>query len=907
MRIAYIELRNFIGIYNGTGKTEIKIDFSRSTNRIIMLIGKNGSGKTTLLSTLHPFADTMDLRSDIIMMGKDGYKEIHIEHNGVKYKIEHHYMNKGKKKSVKSFIAEWVDIAWEELNENGTVGSFKQLVEEKLDVDEGFFKLARIGSNVTNFIDLKTADRKKFISNFLPNIEEYLYYYKIVNDKWSAMKKNITNIANQINKLDTYEHLESLLTNTNNQITNKESKRNRFMAKLNTNKGGIKTLDPDGSIRNTHNELTKKFKELLQAYNKLEDIKDRLVSQNPKFAEYNTSTKAVKVVSNMERRIDLLDSDIKNLNGTKQRLTGEITDLNNDLTGKEIQLAKYKTDKNLDEYKELKQKYEERKDEIQSQLAEPEFNYLEGYEYLTIDMVDNYFGLLTNICKRISTVSAKYELNVIEAALSGKSVNISTSNEALKKLKSEMFELSKKHNYYKGKQDQTEILKKRPSACKIDSCAFIQQALKFKDADSEVEKYENLIDKKQGEIDKLEKKIDKLSVYDSAITDVKAIWQNVQDNANTIQKFPNAEYLKDFNSFAEFFMKDKDKFLNNADINDFVYLMKEANDIETTILPDINRNIDVLESKADLINSLKGDIERINKQINIKDETLGETNTSLEMETKKKSVSEALLKRLNSYLDTITKMEDTKGDSDNIKSQLGTISDTIQKIVELNNENKTLAEEIEGIDEELTPLNKELDRIKFNMEKLKEYTATKAELEKEFGNVNIVKDALSPTKGIPLLFIDIYLKQTKSIANRLLDVAFKGKFNIEGFKLTDKDFYIHARKEDGQLVEDISTTSQGERALSSLSLSMALIQQSLKKYNILLLDELDSELDEENRRAFVEILDTQFNSLGIEQAFLISHNKEFDTQPVDLILMPRHGVDLTDKEYMKDKNVLYKS
>jgi chromosome segregation ATPase len=250
-------------------------------------------------------------------------------------------------------------------------------------------------------------------------------------------------------------------------------------------------------------------------------------------------------------------------------------------------------------------------------------------------------------------------------------------------------------------------------------------------------------------------------------------------------------------------------------------------------------------------------------------------------------------------------METIANDIADIKTNLGEISDTIKKIVGLNDENKSIIEEVEGIDDELVPLNKELDRIKFNIEKLKEYTATKLELEKEFGNVSIVKDALSPTKGIPLLFIDIYLQQTKGIANRLLDIAFKGKFFIDGFELNDKDFFIRAKKEDGQLVDDIGETSQGEKSLSSLSLSMALIQQSLRKYNILLLDELDSELDEDNRRAFVEMLYTQFDILGIEQAYLISHNREFDTQAVDLILMPNHGIDLTDKEYMKDKNVLY--
>ena len=145
------------------------------------------------------------------------------------------------------------------------------------------------------------------------------------------------------------------------------------------------------------------------------------------------------------------------------------------------------------------------------------------------------------------------------------------------------------------------------------------------------------------------------------------------------------------------------------------------------------------------------------------------------------------------------------------------------------------------------------------------------------------------------------------IANKLLDVAFNGKFQIEEFEVTDKDFFIKLRKEDGELVPDILNASQGERALVSVAISMALIQQSMRKYNILLLDEIDSELDANNRRAFFNILETQFEMLGIEQCFLITHNNEFDTYNTDLILMKNHNIDTTDSEFMSNKTIIFEA
>ena len=66
-----------------------------------------------------------------------------------------------------------------------------RFIKNKFGIDEEFFKISRIGSNVTNFIDLSTANRKKYISTFLPNIDSYLSAYNTVSDKFKILKKEI--------------------------------------------------------------------------------------------------------------------------------------------------------------------------------------------------------------------------------------------------------------------------------------------------------------------------------------------------------------------------------------------------------------------------------------------------------------------------------------------------------------------------------------------------------------------------------------------------------------------------------------------------------------------------------------------------------------------------------------------
>ena len=78
MKIIYLKLKNFIGIYNGLGRKEIELDLTKGSNSITLLVGTNGSGKSTIMSTLHPFHGTFDDKTNIILPNHDGFKEIHI-------------------------------------------------------------------------------------------------------------------------------------------------------------------------------------------------------------------------------------------------------------------------------------------------------------------------------------------------------------------------------------------------------------------------------------------------------------------------------------------------------------------------------------------------------------------------------------------------------------------------------------------------------------------------------------------------------------------------------------------------------------------------------------------------------------------------------------------------------------
>ena len=208
MKITYLKLENFINIKAGMKKTKIEIDLSKGKNNLVLLCGPNGSGKTSLLSELHPFANSgnMDVRGEtnLIIDGKDGYKEIHIKDGNDVFIIKHHYLFSKKTKSVKSFISK-NDV---ELNPNGNVKSFKETVSEQLGIDHELLKLMRLGSNVTSLINMKSTNRKNFATKLFSDIEVYNGFYKKVSEEYRNIRAVMKSIADKINKFNVQDESE---------------------------------------------------------------------------------------------------------------------------------------------------------------------------------------------------------------------------------------------------------------------------------------------------------------------------------------------------------------------------------------------------------------------------------------------------------------------------------------------------------------------------------------------------------------------------------------------------------------------------------------------------------------------------------------------------------------------------
>ena len=192
------------------------------------------------------------------------------------------------------------------------------------------------------------------------------------------------------------------------------------------------------------------------------------------------------------------------------------------------------------------------------------------------------------------------------------------------------------------------------------------------------------------------------------------------------------------------------------------------------------------------------------------------------------------------------------------------------------------------------------NQISFNEETYKSLVNEYNALKLLFEDAEEIKDALNSSKGIPLIFLQVYLKNCPIMMNSLLDTIYEGELQIEGFIIDENEFRIPYIKS-GIRIPDIVMASQGESSFISIVLSLSLIIQSMTKYDIICLDELDGPLDTKNREEFIKVLYSFIEQTNSEQIFLISHNNLFESEPIDLIMTGN-----VDIESFKQSNIIFR-
>lgn len=860
MKILYLKLKNFATIYTAMNRKEIEIDFTKCKNKVILLVGANGSGKTSILSSLHPYAyvGSLDIRNNtgLIRDGEDGYKEIHYQKDNDVYIIKHFYMFSKKNSTLKSFIMK----NGVELNPNGNVGSFNDVVSIELSLKQDFLRLVRLGSNVNNLIDLKATERKAFTSNLLTDMNIYAELFKKISEDARVTRGLIKSVSDKITRLNisdisiTQNEIDDILIELGKQEKLKES----YQKELGALEGNINILAPDG-VDKLNEDLQQTISE-----------KKKTVTHFNKLGTRLDESYIICTTDNPDGEIKNTENRINELNNNKQVAENMILfykeQLNKLYDTKDTIMNKIKLMVSDDEYYKLL----DLKVELMQRIDNSKKRFGEGYKPVyskdELLLLLNKLTFINNIAKEIYEFDDRALSMTIQLLKDGENVDKYISSER-HAINSRLASISTKVKMDTNIDQPTVLFV--PSQCNVFDCPFkyLYELISGTDTPGE------------SDISELSTKKDILDEMESIHKNIDYIFMIIKSNITLIEK-GDIPYFKISSVLDR--LSNKDDLFNEDDMTNMI---SDAEDYEDYLksqdeLQKVLAEIKALNGNKNNMSGLKSELETVEFEISKMLATINDKESDIiKIDNDITSMSDILYilqiyHEYNMIRDVILKELDSKINT--IESVFNKINDTASRA----NDVKGL---IKNVDWTINKLNDDLFTKKVAIQEFKKLSEEKDILNDKFDDIEVIREALSSTKGIPLLYIQLYLKNTTIYVNNLLQSVYGDDFAIDDFEINSTEFNIPYIK-NGIRINDVAFASQGEKSFLSLALSFALINQSIKDYNVLLLDEIDSTLDPKNRAMFLNILEKQMEIISADQIFLITHNNMFDSYPVDVIL-----------------------
>jgi len=810
----------------------------------------------------------------------------------------------------------------EELNDNGNIRSYEELVNEELGIEKEVMTLTRLGTNVKSFLEMEKAERKKFINNFIPDTSDFLKMH-------SNAKKNVLRMKERIG------YLSSLLES----LPNKEElldKSNKFKKEKKILKKKIRSLTKLEIKINADFDAYEKsldLDELKDSFNLYHLALNNYEDANNKIEGYLRAHPKMKKIDNFEELLDtkvklvnviLNDYNIKNIE--RSNLDTKLIELQDDLDEKKKELKELSKE-NLEELKETISELESEINETEKYIKES--NIYSPILEKNIKGIDLNKASIQSLQEKIEKVF-DYLIEIKNSLVFGGEENLEESTNSIINtlisnrigkenrdssdhiisLKKEINRLIKSTSLLSDKTERYKLIKHKPKACKIDSCYFLKDIISCKGAKNKLETQEDELEANQASLS-LSEALDEFFValhgYDMEIRN-SFKRMNFNNNEDLVKKLCGKKYkdvIINVNLFYKLLSGSRTKIEKAKK-----YLMERLEIIAE--LKYINERKKSLDSSKELLSSKdKQDKirKRIKKQKKKTKEKITETKISLreikdeieELKTKKEK-NDRVITIIKSYLeleeardkanDSLENSKDIKDEYEKYQKRMDARSETLNIY---KKEKKEYTDEYNVVEKNITTVKaKNLNR--------KAYKKDKKRIEQDYDTALVIRDALDPKMGLPLIFTKNFLEKTQDICNNLLDVIYDGFFRIK-FEIDEKEFDIKGISHNSRFdLDDVKKGSQAEVGWLTLCISLAISFQINKGWNVLAIDELDSEFDDENRRLFLKILDKQVQLLGIEQVFIITHNDFFDSFPVDYILFKNHGISKDEIKRIKKRN-----
>ena len=750
MKILYLKLTNFINIVTAFNTETIEIDFSKSNNNVVLLTGPNGSGKTSILSCLHPFPTNgnMDVRSDnpIIVPRENGYKEIHISDGDDLYVIQHFYTRNGDKHIIKSYIQK----NGVELNENGNVTSFKEIVEKELGLEQDYMKLTRLGSNVTNFIDMKRQERKNFTGKIISEADIYLSYHKKIMADKNKVNIQINHTSDLIRRLqvDDLGELKKAQKSLQHQIEDLTAKIEKANSELSVLQYQLNDCGDIPAMRERIQEKEKELKHIQKALARASEIKISISTLKSMIEEAKIAILKAK---------SSLDTNVI----TRTGILNQLDSIAHEIDSIRREISRIEDDQNI---KDMEANIELLRETIRRRAKE---SGISGYvrPCSKAEMED----LIKMLDKCMDILLSTYELGKGPIQ---KAVSFFHTKTDIEKYTRENREKIKRNKMQSlCEQVYAEISKdiglfgpdcKNPSGCRV------------------YDFYQRIYEYATQAPDKVIEDETFLAYTKMAYNNIQTVLKYLRDYHDIFEKMPecikdqflmstvlthicNMEWIYDKDIIFHELGLITDDELQDADLEELSRQKAMLAQYKKA-----NSNIEYFQNKLEeLINSrttLMGQLDEVKETIN---------SLNREIAEKEASVSD--------YEDMAVAMEH----EDEVESEFNDLKSKLTLASQLSLQIREKTSILNDLQFRKNKMSKTHQDNEFRIENYKRYKKDLDELSSKFTDLEYLARALSSREGIPLIFIQAYLKDIKDVANQLLDVVYDGDLHLEDFEITE--------------------------------------------------------------------------------------------------------------------------
>lgn len=865
-KLLYIELTNFARLYAGMGLTHVEIDFTQFDNRLFILVGNNGTGKTSLMSCFHPFAynNGSAANSDLILENKDGSKIVQYGYLNHIYYIEHIYTRKKDGSlSVKSYIKE----DEKELNETGLVSTFKEIVEKKLGVHENFLTLLLLADSIKGFVDYTSGERKKYAASIFQRLQIFAKY----NKNASAYVRDLKVIMNENGrKLELFRGTDEDSLQQEYVSWSKEVERiDKELAGLQNEFGGLnERISASQSIISDYDSKVQRLTDLLSDIDrikrKIQTIDDEVVLQNLIKSKQEELTK-------VQVRISSLDATIKGDIDMQDMKTQSL---------KESQETLNRMKNHLD-FEELT----EYKASLERQIAQLDLNGIERPKYKQTDLIkaqvylEELKGLSVDLITNLNNPEVVVPEVLDKITKDPKIIDkLGYHYEALK----EQYNTISATNKNRSLLDVFSSLAEKEPDCNTADCFYRQFYHSVMTA----------LTSSESETDKLlERKKSELSLAEDmakASRIIKKLYKYLYD-ADILKTIP----ITIFNpkTFISEFMETREIYNRDA-LSTLIDLVErfETYDKLSDDLKTVNQRLSMVGDTKEMYMSLEYKIGELTKEIKVIDSRLTTERENFSFNKSEESRLTKEIDDLQNQLIAVIELSTARLEVNVVKEEIAKMDGQMNDIKLNQAKMEQLNDQILRLRRQQADARNSADDAKHRHDTLVELMDARADLLTKYKEAEMIQEATSPTKGIPVAFLSDYVKgPLLHEVNRLLNPVYHGRMRIliEDTVIDDKEFTIPYMIGD-TIVYDISSASDGQRAILSLAFSLA-FSKLIKKTNnwfycIFLLDEKDAKLDMHSRAEFVSMITNFMDDIGADQLFLISHNAMFDGYPVNVLM-----------------------